>query len=63
MVILRGQNKITDFLMILAWASPFKSVCWQCGLSRDVGVFLSAVLQFVADLFASESLAQRASHW
>ena len=23
MVILRGQNKITDFLMILAWASPF----------------------------------------
>ena len=25
MVILRSQNKITDFLMILAWASPFKS--------------------------------------
>ena len=24
MVILRTQNKITDFLMILAWASPFK---------------------------------------
>ena len=24
MVILRSQNKITDFLMILAWASPFK---------------------------------------
>ena len=23
MVILRSQNKITDFLMILAWASPF----------------------------------------
>ena len=23
MVILRTQNKITDFLMILAWASPF----------------------------------------
>ena len=23
MVILRNQNKITDFLMILAWASPF----------------------------------------
>ena len=23
MVILRGQNKITDFLMILTWASPF----------------------------------------
>ena len=24
MVILRTQNKITNFLMILAWASPFK---------------------------------------
>ena len=26
MVILRSQNKITDFLMILAWASPFKHI-------------------------------------
>ena len=26
MVILRSQNKITDFLMTLAWASPFKDV-------------------------------------
>ena len=26
MVILRSQNKITDFLMILAWASPFKLI-------------------------------------
>ena len=26
MVILRTQNKITDFLMILAWASPFKAL-------------------------------------
>ena len=25
MVILRTQNKITDFFMILAWASPFKT--------------------------------------
>ena len=32
MVILRTQNKITDFLMILAWASPFK-VC-KAFLSR-----------------------------
>ena len=24
MVILRNQNKITDFLTILAWLSPFK---------------------------------------
>ena len=32
MVILRTRNKITDFLMILAWASPFKGFwleyCW-----------------------------------
>ena len=26
MVILRTRNKITDFLMILAWASPFKEL-------------------------------------
>ena len=26
MVILRTRNKITDFLMILAWASPFKPI-------------------------------------
>ena len=25
MVILRTRNKITDFLMILAWASPFNT--------------------------------------
>ena len=29
MVILRTRNKITDFLMILAWASPFNlGVSW-----------------------------------
>ena len=29
MVILRTRNKITDFLMILAWASPFNQyVCY-----------------------------------
>ena len=26
MVILKTQNKITDFFMILAWASPFNDV-------------------------------------
>ena len=26
MVILRTRNKITDFLMILAWASPFNNI-------------------------------------
>ena len=30
MVILRSQNKITDFLMILAWASPFKMCLSSC---------------------------------
>ena len=28
MVIIRNQNKITDFLMILAWASPFEWPYW-----------------------------------
>ena len=28
MVIIRSQNKITDFLMILAWASPYKLKKW-----------------------------------
>ena len=27
MVILRTRKKITDFFMILAWASPFKLQC------------------------------------
>ena len=32
MIILRSQNKITDFLMILAWASPFKQRIYpRCG--------------------------------
>ena len=25
MIVLRSQNKITDFLMILSWASPFNA--------------------------------------
>ena len=29
MVILRTRNKITDFLMILAWASPFNIVLFS----------------------------------
>ena len=37
MVILRTRNKITDFFMILAWASPFKSMVEGRG-SRDEGV-------------------------
>ena len=30
MVILRTRNKITDFLMILAWASPFNNPTQNC---------------------------------
>ena len=30
MVILKSQNKITDFLMILAWASPFNNRIMKC---------------------------------
>ena len=34
MVILRTRNKITDFFMILAWASPFnKSIATCCQAS------------------------------
>ena len=37
MVILRTRNKITDFLMILAWASPFKaSEATALGLGYNV---------------------------
>ena len=32
MVILRTRNKITDVLMILAWASPFN--CWDQTISK-----------------------------
>ena len=40
MVILRTRNKITDFLMILAWASPFNhynnNSCWLTVHFRDM---------------------------
>ena len=39
MVILRSKNKITDFLMILAWASPFKYY-----ETDDMGLIFSAGL-------------------
>ena len=55
MVILRSQNKITDFLMILAWASPFNleyliSVymsLWQTPLLGSLpGILINVVLLF-----------------
>ena len=36
MVILRSQNKITDFFMILAWASLFKTTLHQKTISYTV---------------------------
>ena len=35
MVILRTRNKITDFFMILAWASPFKT-CLKKSSRRSI---------------------------
>ena len=35
MVILRGQNKITDFFMILSWASPFNTYSAGIDFSRQ----------------------------
>ena len=36
MVILRTRNKITEFLMILAWASPFKLACISLSIQIQV---------------------------
>ena len=37
MVILRTRNKITDFLMILAWASPFSIASLITHIDGDLG--------------------------
>ena len=36
MVILRTRNKNTDFLMILAWASPFNGKLSDCNMLKAV---------------------------
>ena len=41
MVILRTRNKITDFLMILAWASPFNTNDYYPPLLLLLRTFLS----------------------
>ena len=43
MVILTTQNKITDFFMILAWASPFK-VRYKGNIKRHLLFALSQQL-------------------
>ena len=50
MVILRSQNKITDLLMILAWASPFsysslrRRELYAVGLSTRLYVFINQTI-------------------
>ena len=46
MVILRTRNKITDFLMILAWASPFNYI------DREIISFVTLALKSGAHLQA-----------
>ena len=62
MVILGSQNEITDFFMILAWASPFKEFLNdlneyldpQCGVKIDREIIM--YLLFADDLiFFSQS--------
>ena len=48
MVILRTRNKITDFSMILAWASPFNSTS------------LSLIAGLVSKIFPKEQLVEEA---
>ena len=43
MVILRTRNKITDFFMILAWASPFNDP--SVGIKDGIGAKLQHVEQ------------------
>ena len=52
MVILRSQNKITDFFMILAWASPFNLtisclyLCVKIKFYHPINDTLLIVIQF-----------------
>ena len=50
MVILRTQNKITDFLMILAWASPFKIFQIKQILEFCAMIFFYLLLERFLDL-------------
>ena len=39
MGILRSQNKICDFLVILVWASPFRDMRWKTKLNKDENMY------------------------
>ena len=52
MVILRSQNKITDFLMILAWACPFKAA--ENSLLKTTVLFLRGVSVLKGSLYVCQ---------
>ena len=52
MVILRSQNKITDFFMILAWASPFNRIRVNVMLTV---IWLDASQDFPDRIFSDKS--------
>ena len=54
MVILRTRNKITDFLMILAWASPFNNG-YQT-VFRPKTIFANNVLIYFFNYFGISEL-------
>ena len=60
MVILRSQNKITDFFMILAWASPFKikisTILWGILAGIAVGGIVWVAINYI-DLYCPLSRA------
>ena len=52
MVILISQNKITDFFMILAWASPFKyerHKLMKCVRNKKTEIFKKYKQHFLLD--------------
>ena len=46
MVILRSQNKITDFLMILVWLCRFKLNIWMSAAILYFVILIRAVFGF-----------------
>ena len=67
MVVLRTRNKITDFLMILAWASPFKSMpivlfIFSSKPAASVKYCISASNSFMFALFFKNTV-QSSAYW
>ena len=53
MVILRSQNKITDFFMFLAWASPFIA---GAGFRRNLSIVEIKITLACAAFFTDSSV-------